>query len=299
MQRIKYIYTNRFKHLLESYINYTNCSFIDDLISLEGESLDKEYFEGTYIDFGINSNYISFVDGKTILKEFKKETNVDFEIWFNSKGENFWYDKTTEIKVGRFLKKMLGEVYDNEVQEFVLLYKAYHSSFDYKMEIVYGEDIIKYYNKDLYHIESKYSSLDESCMAYNTKSEKDAKKWGWTSIAEQLQFYAKNPNVGLLILRYKDSDKIKGRALIWTLKTGKKYIDIPYVDFDFDYNLYEKYALDNNCWYWKKHSENVMSVDTTEEIKSLFCSIGNKKAKITLPYLDTMEYNRKSNVIYK
>lgn len=299
MQKIKYIYSTRFKHFLESTSDYTNCSFIFDLIDLEHQFLEKDYFEGTYIDFGKSTDCISFVDAKTILKEFKKEPNVDFEIWFNFKEETYWDNKRIEIKVGRFLNKMLGQIFDKEIQEFVLLYKSYHSSFNYNIEVVSGEDIIKYYNNKYYHIENNSGSLSESCMAYNTKNEKEAKKWGWDSTADKLQFYAKNPNIGLLILKYKDSDKIKGRALIWTLKNGKKYIDIPYIDFDFDYHLYEKYAIDNKCLYWKKHSEKIMAVETTEEIKSLFCSIGNKKAKISLPYLDTMIYNRKTNTLYK
>jgi aspartyl/asparaginyl-tRNA synthetase len=163
MQKIKYIYSTRFKHFLESTSDYTNCSFIFDLINLEGQSLEKDYFEGTYIDFGKSADCISFVDAKTILKEFKKESNIEFELWFNSKEESFWSDKK----------------------------------------------------------------------------------------------------------------------------------------IDFDFYLYEKYAIDNKCLYWKKHAENVMAVETTEEIKSLFCSIGNKKAKLSLPYLDTMLYNRKTNTLYK
>lgn len=301
---ISYIFSKRFRHFLEQSLEYTEYpDMINDLIYLDGKEIEDEDFRITLIDFGSKENMMSFISISKLTKVYKEETietKQDFYEWFEErkKDDLFWETNRTETKIGRFLSKMLGEeVCDEDVEEFVNLYKSYHSSSNYEMKIVYGDEILKYYNSDNQDIENYGGSLAGSCMNYDSESEEYCKKSGYESLADQLQFYAKNPNVGLLILKNKDSEKIKGRALIWNLKDGRKYIDIPYVDFEHDYYLYDKYAKDNNCLNDENNHCDYMEVESSPEVKSLFCSKGNKKPKFELPYLDTFTFNKKTNKI--
>ena len=215
--------------------------------------------------------------------------------------KDFWNKNRTEIKVGRFLLKMIGKINDEEVQEFEHIYKSYHSSFNYEMVIVKGEDIVKYYNKDFQDLENSKSTLKDSCMSYSSKTELHAKE----CFVDRLQFYSLNPNIELLTLRYSGSNLIKGRALIWTLSSGKKYIDCPYVDFECDKVLFIKYAKENNYLTYvaqedleKIFGDNVpyLEVESNAEIKKLF-GIGVAGPVFVIPHLDTFGYNLYTNKI--
>ena len=305
-----YYYSDRFKHFLESTVDYTNCCFIDDLIYFEKEKI-KDVFKGTLIDFGSKSNMISFISVNSLQKLFKEEEPILRPISFNDWLElsmtqkDFWNKNRTEIKVGRFLLKMVGRISDEEIQEFEHIYKSYHSSFNYEMITVKGEDIIKYYNKDFQDLESSKSTLRDSCMSYSTKTELHAKSHDKECFVDRLKFYSLNPNVELLTLRYSGSELIKGRALIWTLSSGRKYIDCPYVDFECDKVLFIKYAKENNFIVYvaqddleKTFGDNVpyFEVKSNVEIKKLFGIIDGKSI-YTIPHLDTFGYNLFTNKI--
>jgi len=302
---ITYQFSNRFIHFLKSVKEITNYSYIEDLIFLNNYPIDiSDSFKGTFIDFSTKDNSISFISIDKVFKLFRKvyptETRQDvFDIWLKLNKDTLFKENRTEIRVGRFLNKILGKANDGEILEFVYLYRSYHNSFDYSFEIVYGEDIIKYYNSDNYHIENQKGSLKTSCMTYSPKGEEIAKKWGWNGlISTKLIFYAKNPNVGLLILKYKNSEKIKGRALIWTLKSGKKYMDIPYTDFEQDFYLFEKYVSDKKIISSKNYYRSEKRVESNDEIKSLFSRIDGNPPKYPIPHLDTFNYNVFTNEIY-
>lgn len=302
---ITYFYSEKFKHFLDSTVDYTNCVFIDELINLEHTDIESDGFQGSFIDFGSKEDMISFTSKTKIYKMYKEEdTETDFDTWLEEKEKSteFWTLNRTEIRAGRFIHKMLGETDLEEIEEFSNMYKSYNSSFKYEMQVVHGDDIQKYYNTYNQEIENRHGRLAGSCMRYDDKEEIIAKKNGWESTKDRLQFYSKNPNVGLLILKYKDSLKIKGRALIWSLKDGKKYIDIAYLDYEHDIFLYQKYAKDNNHLIYdeKLFDEEqlpYMEVESNVIIKELFGDTRNRSSKLCEPHLDTFCYNTRTNKI--
>jgi hypothetical protein len=76
-----------------------------------------------------------------------------------------------------------------------------HSSYEFRL--VSGEDIRKYYLRGNYARDTEIGSLGGSCM----KNE---------GCQKYLDIYVKNPEVRLLISVDTNSDKIRGRALVWS-----------------------------------------------------------------------------------
>jgi len=290
---VKYYYSNRFIHFLETNIDYSVYNYYSKIMNNEKQIINSE-FNGSYIDIGRKNDTITYIPEDKIVKLYKEECieagKMLFSNWIirQNRLEPVWNKYRVEIKIGRFLRKFIPDMRDVEVEEFTNLYKSYVDGFGYEMEIVKGEDIIKYYNIENQDIQNGGSSLDGSCMAYSTSSE----RYGGT-ITKRLQFYALNENCGLLILRYKGSTKIKGRAIIWTTTGAKKYVDNVYVDNESDFFLYKKYIIDNGCTSMSiTGGDKPMEVESNEKIKELFSS-----RELDPPYLDTFAYYADSNKI--
>lgn len=292
---VKYYYSNRFIHFLETNMNYSVYNYYSIIMNNEKERINPD-FNGSYIDIGRKNDTITYIPEDKIIKLYKEECaeagkEMLFSNWIirQNRLETVWNKYRVEIKIGRFLRKFIPEVRDTEVEEFTNLYKSYVDGFGYEMEIVKGDDIIKYYNIENQDIQNGGSSLDGSCMAYSSSSE----RYNGNIVSKRLQFYSLNENCGLLILRYKGSIKIKGRALIWTTTNSKKYVDNIYVDNESDYFLYKKYIIDNGCTSMSvKGGDKPMEVESNEKIKELFSS-----RELDLPYLDTFAYYADTNKI--
>lgn len=93
--------------------------------------------------------------------------------------------------------------------------------------------------------------------------------------------YTENPDVcKLLILKLDESsEKILGRALVWTTNKGI-YLDRPYCRFDDDIFLFYKYAEDKGWLYFDKNQGDRMYID----IKNHDFGEG-----IFNPYMDTFK----------
>ena len=289
----RYYFSKRFLHFLESNECYSSTEYLEEILDKEFSAVNNE-FPGSFIDLGSRKDMISFISTDSIHRLFKESGAKIFNIWIAKQQDSseFWKLNRTEIKVGRFFKKILSELNpdDSEIEEITNLYKSYIDSFVYKMEIVTGKDIIKYYARDYQDITNNGGSLNGSCMSY-IKEDILPDKNNYCQLTDSLKFYSENENCGLLILKYKGSRKIRGRALIWTTTKGLKYIDVAYVDQDSDYSLYFKYAMDNNCLIESKLSAS-MEVASNDKIKKLF-----EDDDFEEPYLDTFEYNVKNNTI--
>jgi hypothetical protein len=185
-----------------------------------------------------------------------------------------------KIKMGRFVKRLFPEMTDPEVEEVVTLYKGFQNSKDCGLEVVRGNDIVKFYNRKNQTAGSS-GRLANSCMNYST--DKDERY-------NNLHFYASIPNCGLLILRDpKCKDKIIGRALIWSANNGKTYVDNIYTSKEADMYIYRRYIKMNGCLSSMNNDAKGLVIDCPEET-----------AKLTyyMPYLDTMAYDKKKNQVF-
>jgi len=201
-------------------------------------------------------------------------------------GGDLWNKNRMSVKIGRIIKKLIpltGITFsDKDVEIFVNKYKSeYDLSKDAfsNFDIVDGDDIRKYYNKQTYT--EIRGTMGNSCM-------------NGSGCSEFFDIYTKNPeSVKMLILRERGTDKIKGRAIVWILTKPKNTIimDRIYTVNDSDIELFKSFAKKNG-WGYKKYQDN----NNTSPLEN--CTVGQKKITIklntsmyyTFPYLDTMIY---------
>lgn len=138
------------------------------------------------------------------------------------------HSRTTSLS--KFITKLFPEVDTKMVQQYVE-YNKLLSTYDPSLfEIVTGDDIVKYYNQNTYFRSS--GDLGGSCMRQEEKM-------------HLIQFYAKNSNASLIIMKVKDSDAIIARALLWTTTTGVKVVDRIYTADSRIVSLFHKYIDEN------------------------------------------------------
>ena len=203
------------------------------------------------------------------------------------------YVKSQEIRVGSFVQTLLrkaGEEFTpQELEDFVIKFnnevKAKKENLFKNFEIVKGEDIREYYLSKNY--ESSNHTLGGSCMRYSR-------------CQPYLDIYVKNPNqVSMVILRSdEDSDKIKGRALLWNPKydqddyDGKLFMDRIYTNNSQDEELFKRFAIEKG-WVYKKDQnyskQDFMFSEVLTSIKTIEVKLESDNFD-QYPYIDTLTY---------
>jgi hypothetical protein len=198
-----------------------------------------------------------------------------------------WSKNRQDVKVGKAMRAILDitgfEFTDSDLENFVNKFKStvdrFNDKFSY-FKLVDGEEIADFYNKKSYL--KNEGSLGSSCMASVPR--------------RYFSIYIENPNVcKLLILKSpEDVNKITGRALLWTLDSGEKFLDRIYTINDSDVELFRDYARENG-WYSKYHNNSADSISAYNpngsRVESLTGDITIKKGEYDgYPYLDTFKY---------
>lgn len=224
----------------------SNISYVDDKILDFDHKVVAGIYTGTMVKLlksGDTENLYLTLNGDQIKSEPTKISKIPDE----QIEEIAW--KTTDrvsMKVGRFFKKFTDDtILPSQLEELVNIYRGTYNSFfenDSRLEIVKGEDIIKWYHHKKY--EGNYSlmsgigSLNKSC----------------TSHARNIELYRDNSNVSLIILKSeKLEDKISGRAILWKAIDGNYFMDRVYTTTDSDIQLFYKMAKENG-WYTREHN---------------------------------------------
>jgi len=252
------------KILLDS--EYKKTSFLQKTFSFLKRNKIKDIF--TVIDLTNKNDSVSVIQSNRIIKSYSEivdNTDKLLDINFNS---SYWSGLRTEISIGRWSRRIINKVEeqpDSEIEKFVNMFKAKFDEFKSKIEIVEGEEIRKYYLYSSY--ESKGGSLNSSCMNVDTLVQ-----------AGRFDLYVKNPNVcKLIILRYKNSDKIIGRALLWKLENGEYYMDNPYTIYQSDYYIFLNFAKKNGYLSYKDKESYTLIVKLD-------------KINVSTPYIDTFTW---------
>lgn len=197
------------------------------------------------------------------------------------------------IKIGRFIRKFLSErafvefsISDNDVENFVNIYKSYFNYDPTKLKIFEGDDIKKYYLEDNYYKPDgcRYGSLWNSCMRQSERN-------------KFMKLYAVNPEVKMLVL-FSDDDKVRARALLWDgikefdSDNVYKFMDRIYSVYDHDVNIFKKWAKENGYlskWEQNAKSELYVDVDGKPVRKHLYIILEEHNLSY-YPYLDTFKY---------
>ena len=180
----------------------------------------------------------------------------------------------TKVRFGRFLNAFLeaiGSKYTSAtIEKFVNLFQSEVELENNAMsffKLVKGNEIKKWYHHRNYAANS--GQLGNSCMRYD-------------KCQSYFDIYTRNPDVCQLLIYEKD-DKLLGRALVWTLDNGKKYMDRIYTIKDNIDILFIRWADENNISY---SSTEQMKVNLSIKWDIDFII----DEEIQFPYMDTFIY---------
>lgn len=225
---------------------------------------------------------VKFGDMETVLnKEFLNFVDRSSEIWTQSGRQ--------PMRVGRAVTALLQNAPVKhtavEIADFVNRYKTkideLNDVFRF-IEVVSGDDIAKWYHVRNYEDKSGGSELHRSCMARKSDS--------------VFEIYTKNPKVCQLIIQKSESDpdKISARALLWTLNSGKKFMDRVYFNDPQSIELFRSYCKENNIWAKYNNNSGAFSSainpenGSREEIEIEV--ILERRNYVQFPYMDTLKF---------
>lgn len=220
---------------------------------------------------------------------------------------NWWTKNRVDVKLGSFIGKVFPKEYKQggdpgqDIESFVQGVIAARTLKIDRFKIVSGDDIVKYYDEDMYDVRNADdntpvhgSPLASSCMRHDY-------------CGDYIKFYAKNPDVKLLIL-FSDieehADKIIGRALLWDLNipSGRTFMDRIYYRYEKDMAMFKQYAEEQGWLY--KSTQNMHSTTKIVDSKTGNIERMNLETKHTFkanewyPYMDTMKwFNREDEYL--
>jgi hypothetical protein len=238
-------------------------------------------------------NFVEFIPDN---KEYKP---YPLNIEALSKGSNITdsnnYFKLSRqsIRVGRGVRSILSSakipIVDKEIESFVNKYKATVDNMNdifSHFELVDGDSISEWYSYDTYEHGTRKGTLGSSCMA--------------DVGSEFFDIYTENPEVVSLLI-YKspeNTEKIRGRSLVWKLKSGITFMDRIYTHDDSDVELFRQFAKKSG-WYSKYKNSSTDSGKcfkpdgNIEEIEIVVHVSSGQYDKY--PYLDTLKYYHTSS----
>ena len=272
---------------------------IGDDISVELINLIKKNCVVSYIGMGNQKDTFTFITADKLLED----RYLSFDLTPSGLGVDSFYNKLknykiekniSEIKVGRFIRKLFGNKFsDVDIDIFVQKWKAYFSETDLQFKILDNEYIPWAYSSRNYTQLGKFnSSLMSSCM----------------NDVSFIKFYteqcSKNVKVIVLVNKIDENDFKKnhvfGRALLWELSNGEKFMDRIYNVFPENYIQFENYAKENNFLYQKssyfikgeeiRNNLNIsVELDKDFDFMKYFLKHVDTGLK-DFPYLDTLSY---------
>ncbi len=245
---IEFFYSKDFGEVLRNF--YDDTISKDIILSYDNMILPFSYVDITEMDDTIS--YLSSSDIKNLLD--------DDDPWTSRSRQ--------EMKIGRMIKKMFGDKYDDiTVESFINKYKSIIRTRKTFFKVLSGENIRKYYKEEF---TEDNGNLGRSCMRF-------------ARCQDYLDIYVENQyKIKLLTLFSKlNKNKAIGRALLWKLSIPKNsfFLDRIYTTNDADKNIFIKYARDNGIYINKEDIRNGMN-DIVVKLKP-------KKYKY-YPYLDTL-----------
>lgn len=266
-------FSSRFKEILNKISDDIVTQFI---LNLEG---NQDYvYSFSFIDITDYEDQISFLQSNKysqIIKD-KDYRDVDGSLWSST--------SRNEMKIGRFIMKIAPNFKQQEIENFVNLYKSeYKNSLkNTSFKIVDGEDIIKYYHGRRYY--QGNGPLNKSCMRHD-------------NCLKFLELYKMNPDkIKMVVLLDNERDLLKGRALLWKLDVPKDMwlLDRIYTTTDSDVFLFKKYAEKNGWLYKENQTFDCVNVIENKEKKFIEMRIWiNDDNFLFFPYIDTLLYYNK------
>ncbi len=260
---------------LLSLLKDMNDVIANHLIELQGKS-DMAY---SFIDIA-DDGMVSY------LPSNREKGLSDDEKW--SKGRQ-------KVKIGRFVRAVLEKenikYTDYQIDLFVNKYLAIQrkNNNQYTFKLVSGNEIPKWYLQDNYHGNFEEShTLWNSCMRYD-------------SCQTYFKVYERTPSIKLLILLDNTTQKLVGRALVWTkcepldgdVTNTFIFMDRIYCYKTYMEELFKNYAKENN-WWWKEQQDSGAGTGITNgrigKVRKFKVEISDLETGEDRPFMDTLKY---------
>lgn len=218
-------------------------------------------------------NYLTFRMDKTIsyLPAGKPHEVTNDGTWARSGRQN---GSPARVIRKLFTKQGLRLFKDSDFETFTNEYKAKYNTEEYTFNILPNKAIKDVYNESLH---SSSGSLGGSCM---------------NGDGNYLEIYTNCDDLEIVVMR-DNQERLCGRALLWTLPDGKKFIDRFYVFEDFMYQLFLEFSEKNK--FIRK--SNYRSFEDKDEFVDHEGEHFQEYYKIKLntnwdhyPYIDTFSY---------
>ena len=229
----------------ESFIK--RCKKIDSPISQSIIDMDRKMSSYTFINDNLDGDTIQYTESERAIEVLNKiyGSHQKFDplkylsLMSNPEPDSqFWMSNRVDIKVGRFVRRFLGEEFtDAQIEDFVNKWKSSFQIEGEKFEFRTGNGIVEAYDTKNYHGEEGYNPLWNSCMNNRT---------------DLVDFYLYVEDLEMVVL-VDSENKIIGRSLLWTDVEGRKILDRVYYINDKDYYKFINLAKENG-WYYKKRN---------------------------------------------
>jgi hypothetical protein len=228
----------------ESFIR--RCKKIDSPISKSLIDMDRKMSSYTFINDSLDGETVQYTESERVIdylnKRFGTFKTFDPQKWLSvvsnpEPDSDFWTKSRVDIKVGRFVRRFLGEEFtDAQIEDFVNKWKSSFQIEGEKFEFRTGNGIVEAYDTANYHGEEGYNPLWNSCMNNRT---------------DLVDFYLYVKDLEMVVLVDSES-KIMGRALLWTDVEGRKLLDRVYYINDKDYYKFINLAKQRACLYGRE-----------------------------------------------
>lgn len=237
-------HTEGFYHRISDvFNNFHHNSYLKNL--REGNNSDEFYH---YIKQNDDNSIVYVTKDKFMDVVLKKRIST---FGFDRDSSQTFQGNTRTISLSKLCARLYPE-HNPKILQAHQEYTKMLSNYDESLfSVVTGDDITKYYHYTSYFKNS--GDLGGSCMRHDSNM-------------KSIEFYAKNSNVSLIIMKPKDLDSIMARALVWTTVDGHKVMDRIYTCDSKLVSLFHRYAEDNNfinIYTVRKHNDdkrNLMSM---------------------------------------
>lgn len=261
------------KHIVTSVANFNDTSYM--LNYYKGDQFSNLiYLRFELVDSVDDIGEEVITRGSLISEEVAQRQLYDCELNLENLFGGKTIDQINDQDIERFTNELISRI------------KMIRAGDDSKVEVVKGEDIKKWYNRNNY--QSLSGQLGSSCM-------------GDPDCGKFLGIYVYNPEVVSLLILKNSNDKLIGRALLWELQDGKYFMDRVYCTTDYDTKLFIKYANDNGYYYRNNSNNNLISYYLNDkEIDEVFLSVSVANSDFEYyPYMDTLfNLDTKESVLF-
>lgn len=265
-----------------------NMTFIDYDDNIFSPGVDNDTIFKRFTFLNSNKGYDNITKSRNINLDQIKSFMKSNELTSNNYNTEWFKKSRSAIKIGSFIKKIFGDTFKdagdpgNDITTFVNMFASKRKSIELGyggFELVSGEDIVHWYNEDNY---TDGGTLGSSCMRYDRCS-------------DYIEFYAKNKNVRLLILKDPlDDERIVGRAIVWKLHEPEDrfFMDRIYYTSDRYIEDFKDYATEQGWLYKNEQNMNeytkiVDGLDGTLKPRTLVAECSSNSY---YPYMDTMKF---------